>query len=92
MSFEILENQTPTVYSPLNTRIDADREYHSLTGAPPCTTCGDHSLSALAQEPKRPGIGTIILLTSPIWLYLLFSSSVMSRERERGSRGWPDQR
>jgi hypothetical protein len=39
MSFEILENEPQTMYAPLNTTIDADRDYRDLTGLDSCPSC-----------------------------------------------------
>ncbi len=41
MSFEILEDDgSETVYAPLNTTIDADRDYNDLTGLDACACEG----------------------------------------------------
>lgn len=42
MSFEIVgPGGDETVYAPLNTTIDADRDYRDLTGLDGCASCGD---------------------------------------------------
>lgn len=47
MSFEILGKQPEVVYAPLNTTIDADRDYYSLTGLDACTCNGGAARASL---------------------------------------------
>ncbi len=53
MSFEILENMGGTTYAPLNTTIDADRDYYNLTGLDACA-CGGGSARTRAQMGTGP--------------------------------------
>jgi hypothetical protein len=48
MSFEILESPQQTVYAPLNTTIDADRDYYSLAGLDACA-CGGGAVRTQVQ-------------------------------------------
>ena len=53
MSFEILESPQQTVYAPLNTTIDADRDYYSLTGLDACA-CGGGGIKTRIQMGTGP--------------------------------------
>jgi hypothetical protein len=53
MSFEILESPQPTVYAPLNTTVDADRDYYSLTGLDACA-CGGGGIRTRVQMGTGP--------------------------------------
>lgn len=48
MSFEIIGGTPETVFAPLNTTVDADREYYSLAGLDACA-CGGGGLRTQAQ-------------------------------------------
>jgi hypothetical protein len=58
MSFEILEAPQTTTFAPLNTTIDADRDYYSLTGLDACA-CGGGAARHEAQmgPPPAPAAG-----------------------------------
>jgi hypothetical protein len=55
MSFEIIGGAPETAYAPLNTTIDRDRDYYSLTGLDACV-CGGGGLKTRAQMGTGPGV------------------------------------
>lgn len=57
MSFEYLEaDGSETVYAPLNTTIDADRDYMDLTGLDACA-CGDQMPPKMLPPGSAPQLG-----------------------------------